>query len=850
MRGSPAPRKRSFRNVLLGVALILATATLGRGFSLIRVLDLVAPPAHWPVGSLPLPMLISSAGSDNVPNPDTSDNAAIIAGQAAWNRINTDYFVFAAPTIGTGTAFNQSDGKNSIFFDETGAVFGTGSSAIAATFLNIDGPTGVISDADLIFNGALPFSTATPTPSGAFDIQGIATHELGHVTGMDHGGIVSAVMFPVGADGEQFQRRLAPDDQLGDSSVYPETAAGAGIAGLQAGDGDLSLITGSITGAVRTAGGLAVPGAHVVALDPTGAAVVSDVSRLDGSYTLPVLLPGSYKVYAEPLDGVTIEQDMSQSDSMNAFTAFVTTFVGGNASPTQIPVVAGASSPGNDVNLGNLYGVETEANNTSGAANPVALEALTSGIGNPAGDVDFFSFPGATGDIINIDLDASGDGFPLDPVISLISTDGTTVLTPTNDDFPGKGNDSRIVRRLAATGTFFVRVEDFSNLAGGDPPIGGPGFFYTLHVNKAIPEVDIVGTNDNNSIAAADAAAIGQHRGGIITSGDVDFYSFTAGFADRIIAEVSANRAGSTLNPTLTLFRSNGAQLAVNTDIGGTPTNLDSLIDFTFAGTAVGPLPATFYLRVSAAAGAGASAFYDLHIGTDSLNAIYSGTAALGMGFDDPNWLVNGNIFPKFLGQGTSTDVYVGGPGIPFDPTLALAVSGAGVTLTTPAGADFVTRPDGLDLFDMSASISASAAPGPRSLFIRTSTLNAVLSGAFVIVPSAAPAEQAPGSSLLWSGPQLTWAADPASSTYNLYRGALPLVDSDLNGLADSYGSPLACDLTAPLAADPAVPALGSGFTYLVTGRNAIGEGSLGFALTPAGATPERPKSALNATCP
>jgi hypothetical protein len=836
--------------MLLGAALVLATATLGRGFTLIRVLDLVAPPAHWPVGSLPLPMLISSAGSDNVPNPDTSDNDAIIAAQKTWNQISTDYFAFATPTIGTGTALNQTDGKNSIFFDETGGTFGAGSSAIAATFLNIDGPTGVISDADLVFNGTLTFSTSTPaTPTGAFDIQGIATHELGHVTGLDHAGIVSSVMFPVGADGEQFQRSIAPDDQLGDSTVYPETAAGTGIAGLQAGDGDLALATGSITGSVRTSGGLAVPGTHVVALNPTGIALVSDISRLDGSYTLPVLPPGNYQVYAEPLDGVTVEQDMSQSDSMNAFTAFVTTFVGGNASPSLIPVVAGASSPGNDVNLGNLYGAETEANNTSGAANPVALEALTSGISNPAGDLDFFSFPGATGDIISIDCDGSGDGFPLDPVITLISTDGSTTIVQ-NDDFLGKQPDSRIVRRLAATGTFFVRVEDFSNLAGGNPPIGGPGFFYTLHVNKAIPEVDIVGTNDNNSIAAADAAAIGQHRGGIITpSGDVDFYSFSAGFGDRIIAEVSANRAGSTLNPTLTLFRSDGMQLAVNTDIGGSPTNLDSLIDFTFAGAAVGPLPATFYLRVSAASGAGTSAFYDLHIGTDSLNLIYSSRAALGMGFDDPNWINEANIFPKFVAQGSSFDLIGGGFGIPLDPTLSMNVSGPGVTLSTSPGSDFATRSDGIDLFAMTCSVSPTAPPGPRSMFVRTNTLNAALSGAFVITPVAAPPEQAPGSSLAWSGPQLAWTADPSASSYNLYRGSLPLVDGNLDGLADSYGSPLACGLTFPLAADPAVPALGGGFFYLVTGRNTIGEGSLGFAFTGA-VSPERPKTSLTSTCP
>src|SRR4029453_9319106 len=95
------------------------------------------------------------------------------------------------------------------------------------------------------FNGLLPFPTAPPTPANAFDIQGIATHELGHMQGLDHPGIISGVMFPIGADGQQFQRNLDSDDRLGASAIYPESAAGSGIAGLQAGDGDLAAATGT-----------------------------------------------------------------------------------------------------------------------------------------------------------------------------------------------------------------------------------------------------------------------------------------------------------------------------------------------------------------------------------------------------------------------------------------------------------------------------------------------------------------------------------------------------------------------------------------------------------------------------
>ena len=103
---------------------------------------------------------------------------------------------------------------------------------------------------------------------------------------------------------------------------------------------------------------------------------------------------------------------------------------------------------------------------------------------------------------------------------------------------------------------------------------------------------------------------------------------------------------------------------------------------------------------------------------------------------------------------------------------------------------------------------------------------------------------------LAWSGTQMSWGADPSASFYNVYRSALPLSDLDLNGVADSYGSPFACGLTAPLCADPDVPAPGTGFSYLVTGRNSYGEGTLGFTRNDAGGGVERPKSALTATCP
>jgi hypothetical protein len=53
-----------------------------------------------------------------------------------------------------------------------------------------------------------------------------------------------------------------------------------------------------------------VKGAHVVAVDSNGTSLVSTVSVANGSYTIRNLPPGSYRVYAEPLDDPVVESNL------------------------------------------------------------------------------------------------------------------------------------------------------------------------------------------------------------------------------------------------------------------------------------------------------------------------------------------------------------------------------------------------------------------------------------------------------------------------------------------------------------------------------------------------------------
>src|SRR5207245_1087812 len=141
-----------------------------------------------------------------------------------------------------------------------------------------------------------------------FDIQSVLTHEIGHLLGLDHSALVSSVMVPFGVPSQLDQRTLAYDDVAGIMEIYG-TASG----------------TGQIRGTIE-ADGTPVFGAHVVAVDSSGSPIVSTLSQRDGSYILRFVPPGTYRVYAEPLDGPVTAQNIG--GSTNGFFAGIKTNFG------------------------------------------------------------------------------------------------------------------------------------------------------------------------------------------------------------------------------------------------------------------------------------------------------------------------------------------------------------------------------------------------------------------------------------------------------------------------------------------------------------------------------------------
>ena len=174
----------------------------------------------------------------------------------------------------------------------------TGQSGPPFTYSNCGGITtnrySVIIDADMVFNPAWTFSTATPTPSQDLDLLSVASHEFGHMLGLEHNGIAHTMMFPFGDLGIDQTRNLSVDDAVAVAFLYQAA--------------NYLTATAAISGTV-TLNGTGVYASHVVAVDSaTGLAVMDTLSDPDGNYVLDGIPEGTYRILAIPLiDPLTVD---------------------------------------------------------------------------------------------------------------------------------------------------------------------------------------------------------------------------------------------------------------------------------------------------------------------------------------------------------------------------------------------------------------------------------------------------------------------------------------------------------------------------------------------------------------
>ena len=245
----------------------------------------------WAPSSFPIKWRMNPTPGFKVTGPD-SENAFQQAFQA-WSAISTATITFAE---GPPTAASVKPGLDQVNLITTNlsqvewAAYGVDAMSITNVMSSVT--TGEIIEADIAFNPNVVFSTDGAAPNVS-DLQAVATHEIGHLLGLDHTPLASAVMFPVTA-GYSLSRTLTTDDMIGVSTLYPTSAFAA---------------RGSIEGTVRTTTNAGVFGAIVVAVGQNGQPMASTVTDPDGKYSIAGLTAGNYILLAEPMDGPFTENN-------------------------------------------------------------------------------------------------------------------------------------------------------------------------------------------------------------------------------------------------------------------------------------------------------------------------------------------------------------------------------------------------------------------------------------------------------------------------------------------------------------------------------------------------------------
>jgi|HubBroStandDraft_6_1064221.scaffolds.fasta_scaffold00274_30 hypothetical protein len=250
----------------------------------------------------------------------------------------------------TNDAETNIDGLDTICFNQSSTAFTSGVLAFTRVItanepgasVGASGPAafaGQVLDADTLFcnTGLATFATpgalSTTQGQGAYDLQSVLVHELGHWFGLDHSAVWRAIMFPYAPPpGEFLGERptvqapdgpLADDDRTGIRAQYPDpndTEDVGSISGriLPANPFALASIPAPSLGGAVTG----IFGAHVVAVDAGSGSVIAGTlggwscgvtsasTQFDGSFAIQRLPVGhSYILYAEPLDGLVVGTD-------------------------------------------------------------------------------------------------------------------------------------------------------------------------------------------------------------------------------------------------------------------------------------------------------------------------------------------------------------------------------------------------------------------------------------------------------------------------------------------------------------------------------------------------------------
>lgn len=175
---------------------------------------------YWDDSYFPIPYFISEVTFNGFPQAVS----AIDASFQTWRNIQDIKVEFIAMGCSTATQ-DANDGVNNVIYITQNWQYDPAAIAITRNFyVSGNSPNaGLILDTDILLN-ATNHAFTVSGEAGAYDVQDIVTHEVGHFLGLGHEVLpnidTSATMYAIALPDETIKRTLHPDDLLGIHAAY------------------------------------------------------------------------------------------------------------------------------------------------------------------------------------------------------------------------------------------------------------------------------------------------------------------------------------------------------------------------------------------------------------------------------------------------------------------------------------------------------------------------------------------------------------------------------------------------------------------------------------------------------